>query len=365
VSQIKKITIFLLQVDLEEIIPMQAQAPQKISPSGQISTLPLVSIILNNYNYGRFLKTAVESVLNQTYTKFELIVVDDGSTDESQDVIESYGDRIIPIFQKNAGQAAAVQAGFQRAQGEIVCLLDADDYFHPEKLAKVVAAFENHPEWVQLSHCWTSVNAAGLKVGTSASDRLSQGDVTPLLLRWGRYASGISSTLAFRRSILDQVMPAPDCVIAIDSYLNMTVPFYGAVGCLNESLMFYRIHGKNRRARCVNIDYLIHQRQKMAGYLNQAAAQQGQQQRFDLQNDVDYRTYIAVEQGHLPFGEALSLIWLSLQESWEIGRSPKDTCIRLLTRSICALWPREGLSVLRYGLRGYVRYKLSGQEPVV
>jgi glycosyltransferase involved in cell wall biosynthesis len=325
---------------------------------------PLVSVIINNYNYGRYVGTAIESVFNQTYPNIELIVVDDGSQDDSRAMIESYGDRIIPIFQNNGGQAMAVQAGLEQAKGDIICLLDADDYYYPDKLIKVVEAFQQNPEWVQLCHCWTTVNAAGVKVGSSASDRLSQGDVTPLLLRWGRYASGISSTLAFRRRVLDQVMPAPDCVIAIDSYLNMTVPFQGPVGCLNEPLMFYRIHGNNRRARCVKIDYLIHQRQKMASYLNQAVEQQGRRERFDLKNDVDYRTYVAVQDGHLPFLEALSIIWLSLIESWEIGRSPKDTLIRLLTRSICALWPQEGLSVLQYGLRGYVRYKLSGQEPI-
>lgn len=334
------------------------------TPVTSLEEQPLVSVIINNYNYGRYVGTAIESVFNQTYRHFELIVVDDGSQDNSRTVIASYGDRITPIFQQNAGQAAAVQAGLQQAKGDIICLLDADDYYYPDKLAKVVNAFQTHPEWVQLCHCWTTVNAAGGKVGSSASDRLSQGDVTSLLLRWGRYASGISSTLAFRREVLDQVMPAPECVIAIDSYLNMTVPFQGQVGCLNEPLMFYRIHGNNRRARCIKIDYLIHQRQKMASYLNRAAEQQGRQQRFDLKNDVDYRTYVAVKQGHLPFTEALSLIWLSLRESWEIGRSPKDTCIRLLTRSICALWPQEGLTVLQYGLRGYVRYKLSGREPV-
>lgn len=341
------------------------KTPEKtLEMSAHRTDYPLVSVIINNYNYGQYVGTAIDSVFNQTYPAIELIIVDDGSQDDSRSVIESYGDRIIPVFQNNGGQARAVQAGLQQAKGDIICLLDADDYYYPDKLTKVVEAFQTHPEWVQLCHCWTTVNAAGEKVGSSASDRLSQGDVTGLLLRWGRYASGISSTLAFRRSVLDQVMPAPDCVIAIDSYLNMTVPFQGAVGCLNEPLMFYRIHGNNRRARCVKIDYLIHQRQKMASYLNQAATQQGRKEHFDLKNDVDYRTYVAVKAGHLPFLEALSLIWLSLQESWEIGRSPKDTFIRLLTRSVCALWPQEGLSVLQYGLRGYVRYKLSGQEPV-
>lgn len=63
--------------------------------------LPLVSIIINNYNYGRFLREAIDSALNQTYPHVEVIVVDDGSTDGSQEIITSYGDRVIPVLKEN------------------------------------------------------------------------------------------------------------------------------------------------------------------------------------------------------------------------------------------------------------------------
>ncbi len=86
----------------------------------------LASIIVNNYNYGRFLAEAIESALSQTYANTEVIVVDDGSTDNSRDIIASYKDQIIPVLKENGGQASAFNAGFQASSGEVIFFLDAD-----------------------------------------------------------------------------------------------------------------------------------------------------------------------------------------------------------------------------------------------
>src|SRR5213594_4513645 len=79
----------------------------------------LASIIVNNYNYGRFLREAVDSALNQTYRNTEVIVVDDGSTDGSPDIIAGYGDRIVPILKQNGGQNSALNAGFSLSRGDV------------------------------------------------------------------------------------------------------------------------------------------------------------------------------------------------------------------------------------------------------
>jgi len=78
---------------------------------------PLVSIIINNYNYARFLRDAIDSALNQTYDRTETIVVDDGSTDNSREIIAGYGDRIIPVLKENGGQNSAFDAGFAASAG--------------------------------------------------------------------------------------------------------------------------------------------------------------------------------------------------------------------------------------------------------
>ena len=320
---------------------------------------PLVSVIIGNYNYGNFLAEAIDSVFQQTYRHFELIVIDDGSTDNSRQVIESYEGQLIAIFQPNGGQGAAFNTGIAKAQGEIICFLDADDYYHPDKLSKIVSSFQAHPQWVQISHGRISVDRDGNPVG-SGSKTHNQGDVSQLLLQWGRYSMGITSALAYRRQILEQVLPIPTVRSeAADTYLTAAVPFYGEVGCINEPLMFYRMHGNNLQAHTDNIEFLLKQRELNARYINGTAAKVGLSDRFDLQRDADYRSLKAVQQGNFSLMETIQVIWLSWRESRAIERSPKDTLERLLRRGLCVFLPSAGKSILRQGLRGYFRSQLT------
>lgn len=108
---------------------------------------PKVSVIMPCYNQARFVGEAIQSVLNQTYQDFELIVVDDGSTDGSHDIVAAIGDRRIRYhYQSNQGLAAARNAALCLARGEFVAFLDADDLFLPEKLTLQVQALDNQPE---------------------------------------------------------------------------------------------------------------------------------------------------------------------------------------------------------------------------
>jgi len=94
----------------------------------------MISVIIPNYNGAKFLREAIDSALDQQGVELEVIVVDDGSTDTSRDVIESYGDRIRPIFQDNQGAPAARNAGLAIARGESVLFLDSDDLLYPDAL---------------------------------------------------------------------------------------------------------------------------------------------------------------------------------------------------------------------------------------
>lgn len=105
-----------------------------------------ISVIIPTYNSADYISKAVDSVLNQTHQDFEIIIIDDGSTDNTQQVIESYNDnRIIYIKQKNAGPAEARNNGLKRAKGEYVAFLDADDKWVPDKLQLQIEAFKLNP----------------------------------------------------------------------------------------------------------------------------------------------------------------------------------------------------------------------------
>src|SRR5262249_41809571 len=101
----------------------------------------LVSVVIPVYNGSSFLRDAIDSVLEQTYAPLQILVVDDGSVDDSPHVIASYGSRLEPFRQQNMGVSHARNKGVQAARGEFVAFLDQDDWWHPEKIARQVETF--------------------------------------------------------------------------------------------------------------------------------------------------------------------------------------------------------------------------------
>ena len=106
----------------------------------------LVSIVIPCYNQGGFLRESVGSLYAQTYPYFEIIVVDDGSTDQTREVVQSFLPRIQVIHQKNAGVSAARNAGIAQATGEMILFLDADDWIDPDAIEKFVKAANDRPD---------------------------------------------------------------------------------------------------------------------------------------------------------------------------------------------------------------------------
>jgi glycosyltransferase involved in cell wall biosynthesis len=102
----------------------------------------LVSVVIPSYNYGRFVTLAVDSALAQTYPNIEVIVVDDGSKDDTRERLAPYGDRVRYIYQENGGLSAARNTGIRHARGTWVALLDADDLWHPQKIETQLGAIE-------------------------------------------------------------------------------------------------------------------------------------------------------------------------------------------------------------------------------
>src|SRR5262245_58457673 len=109
-------------------------------------TQPLVSVIIPSYNYGCYVQQAVDSALSQSYPNQEVIVVDDGSTDDTEVRLAAYGKRIRYIHQKNQGLSEARNTGIREARGEFLAFLDSDDAFHPKKTELQMAYLMAHPE---------------------------------------------------------------------------------------------------------------------------------------------------------------------------------------------------------------------------
>lgn len=212
----------------------------------------LVSVIVNNYNYGRFLPEAIESILHQTYPNIEIVVVDDGSTDDSREIIESYGQQIIPVLKRNGGQASAFNAGFQKSTGEIICFLDSDDTFEMVKCEQVVALLDENQDLDWYFHPLRHIRhqtqefiadyPRPLEGGSSKIDFREKISEAAKMPDWGPATSG----MCFRRTILESILPMPEIIkIASDNYLRYAAVFMGKGFFCNEPLSMLRIHGDN------------------------------------------------------------------------------------------------------------------------
>lgn len=203
---------------------------------------PRVSVVVNNYNYGRFLAQCIDSAIRQT-VECEVIVVDDGSTDDSPKVLSDFGERITVVRQPNQGQAAAMNAGIARASGDIIAFLDADDFMHPHRVERVRGAFAEDRSIGWLRHNLTSVDEAGRvlaeslypadKPSTPVADIVAFGDT------WGA-----TSGLCFSKTLLERIGPIPEDAYGYggDCYLIIAGGLAGKCRTLPESLCARRRH---------------------------------------------------------------------------------------------------------------------------
>lgn len=163
---------------------------------------PVVTVVVPAYNAAAFISRAVDSVLAQTFADFELLVVDDGSTDDTRAVLASYGGRIRVLAKTNGGPAAARNHGLRQAQGRYIAFLDADDHWRPEKLERQVQLLHSRLDVGFCSTATAVVDTAGAPAGDwpcyNASDPLPD----TLFMR-GAAISGSTSGVLARRALLD------------------------------------------------------------------------------------------------------------------------------------------------------------------
>jgi len=234
------------------------------------------SIIITSYNYGRFLRQAIESCLNQTYADTEIIVVDDSSTDGSRHIIESYGRSLISVFKENGGHSSAINAGFSVSHGDIICPLDSDDVFTTDKVARVVEAWKPLPHVNLLYHQLQTIDANGVQRGNPWPRSTLSGDIHQKIAQTaGWWPRPTTSGLCFSRSYLERVLPMPTGPrIWPDTYLAPPAAFMAPVIGLPIRLGYYRTHGENTidkffPKRTVPSERREVARQRVAQYVNE------------------------------------------------------------------------------------------------
>jgi len=210
----------------------------------------VVSVVIVNYNYARFLRQSIESALGQAYRSVEVIVVDDGSTDGSVEIIRGYGERIRPVFKVNGGHGSCVNAGFAASRGDLVMFMDADDCYLPGAIREVVEASRGGAALIHFRLNIIDGHGRFIAEYPWPRVRLDSGDVTPILASRGTFNCMVSTGNAFRRDVLKRLLPLDEkeFVRAPDGYLVHTVPFYGVVAAIEKPLGCYRMHGGNDSA---------------------------------------------------------------------------------------------------------------------
>ena len=213
-----------------------------------------LSVVITCFNYEQYVGAAIESAL-ECRSVAEVIVVDDGSSDHSIEVIRKYAPRVLVVEKENGGQASAFNAGFQAISesAEWVIFLDADDVLLPESVDQICLADGHSKYHARLSRMDISGRLSGME--PSMRYRLSEGDCSRAVFT-GQYVTVPTSGNVCSVSFLKKVLPMAEepFRISADNYLNLLAPFYGSIGVLPKPISLYRVHGANNYAGRSGVD---------------------------------------------------------------------------------------------------------------
>lgn len=210
---------------------------------------PRVSVLVNTYNHEKFIAQSLQSVLDQDFpaSEMEIIVVDDGSTDRTSEIVQSFLPRIRYIRKPNGGQVSAFHAGVAETRGEIIAFLDGDDWWATEKLTKVIGAFDAHPNVACVGHAYYEVDETGSIFATMVPTITRLSFESPSSARLAvpfRVFLG-TSRFAIRRNVLERTLPVPPDVPFFDTFIFTQAIAISGAALLPEPLCYYRLHAGN------------------------------------------------------------------------------------------------------------------------
>jgi len=211
---------------------------------------PRVSICVVNHNYARFLPAAIDSALGQTWPDVEVVVVDDGSTDGSDDVIAGYSGRVVTVHKANGGQGSAFNAGFPACTGDLVAFLDADDVLDPGMAAAAARELLAWPDLSKVQFMMRLIDGDGRDLGISIPPRPAHqrsGDLCRDVLWFRTYPWPPNSANVYAARALRRVLPLPaeHYPTYCDAYLAELMPLLGPIRSLAFAGAHYRLHGAN------------------------------------------------------------------------------------------------------------------------
>lgn len=218
---------------------------------------PLVSVVICNYNYEQFIVSAIDSALNQSYSPIEVIVVDDGSTDRSRQIIDGYKDKLSVIHKENGGQVSAYNAGLDAIHGEFVIFLDSDDRLLPNAIEEIVLAFQSQSNVVKVHYRMNLIDANGKQTGGVIPTKLAEGNVAWMMLDRGcLYPSAPGSGNAYRASALKSLTHLPSDAVdkhGADFFAIYGIALLGNIATANGGtpLAEYRVHRPDDRSNLV------------------------------------------------------------------------------------------------------------------
>lgn len=207
-----------------------------------------VSFVINSFNYAEFVCRAVESAIGQDYPQklIEIVVVDDGSSDDTRARLVPYAKRVRYIHKTNGGQGSAFNLGFREASGDVLCMLDADDEALPQRAQNVVRQFQESDHCVAVYNRFILEDVASGQATGPHPRRLNTEGLRERVQVWR--GSGVpSSCISLRSSIARKIIvPEATFRICADSYLLSVLPLLGRVSHVDDALTVYRLHGGNR-----------------------------------------------------------------------------------------------------------------------
>jgi hypothetical protein len=247
VSGIKSNTVVLERAE-PPVVSLKCLRPVQLS---ELPASPSVSVLITCYNYGPYVGEAIESALNQTYAVSEIVVSDDGSSDNSCEVVENYvrrEPRVKLVRGRHGGMATCLNGAYAASSGDILCLLDADDVFLPGKVHAVVNAFRANADGGFCAHPALLMDHKGRRRGVYPLGAVPAGDCAYETFSNAGILMGLPPTtnLSLRREVAARLFPMPpEFTGYAEQMVHRLVPLMTGLCSVSEPLAEWRQHGKN------------------------------------------------------------------------------------------------------------------------